>query len=151
MTVPLTPSERTVLNAIENAAARGERCPTNDRIAGLVRCGLGSASSLITSLERKGWIAVERGSANRVVTVVATGKCTAGEVTSPHFRLREQVDGEARAAGERRAIARGTGTVVRTLSVATAPEIEPNYTQRDPCFFCGTRQDAAIKCARCAA
>lgn len=148
MTAPLTPSEHTVLAAIEKAAARGERCPSNDQIAGIIGCGLGSASGMVTALERKGWIAVERGSTNRVVTVLATGKCTAGTVTSPHFRLREQVDGEARLAGTRRAIARSTGTV-RTPVPSKMAEIEPNYTQRDPCFFCGVRGDAEIKCARC--
>jgi hypothetical protein len=64
------------------AAANGAICPTNDVLAdvlGLSRAD--KASGYIALLETMGFITVQRGRKNRVVTIVKTGHKTAGFVS----------------------------------------------------------------------
>lgn len=72
--------ELKVLVALVNAAARGEPCPSNDRLMELV--GLGSPSSaarLVRLWEERGFLRVTRGNRSRVVQVVDTDLRTAGD------------------------------------------------------------------------
>lgn len=86
-----------IYDAIARAAAAGERCPSNGELCDIVGVGsAGTTSVLVTRLERAGAIEVARGSASRVVTIVATGRRTAGRICKPHFT--EQLDAEGRAA-----------------------------------------------------
>jgi hypothetical protein len=64
---------------ILHAAECGAICPTNDKLAdmlGLSRAD--KASGYVSLLEAMGFITVQRGRKNRVVTIVKTGKKTAG-------------------------------------------------------------------------
>ena len=64
------------------AAENGAICPTNDALAdmlGLSRAD--KASGYIALLETMGFITVQRGRKNRVVTIVNTGEKTAGIAT----------------------------------------------------------------------
>ena len=88
MATALTPNQAMVLAALIRHADAGQPCPTNDRLCGLL--GLtssSSASEAIKRLEARGLIIVTRGQNDRVVQIVETGRCTAGEVTRPHWRL----------------------------------------------------------------
>jgi hypothetical protein len=66
---------RNLLQWLEDAAAQGKRCPTNDEIA--ERYGFSSTSSsahLVRMLEKHGYITVERPSrSSRTIVIVATG------------------------------------------------------------------------------
>lgn len=90
MTEPLNARERRLLDWLVDIADRGERAPTNEAIATYLRLGSpGTASGVLAALEQKGWIAVERGNRARVVTIMATGRRTAGHVDQPHWRQRQ--------------------------------------------------------------
>ena len=83
MTAPSPQSQRAVrcLAALERAANAGDLCPTNDMLATMLGYASGNGpSSLINLLEVAGFITVERGASGRVVTIVKTGKKTAGTV-----------------------------------------------------------------------
>lgn len=87
---PLTEPERIVLDAIIGAAERGEPCPTNNFLKTCL--GYNSQSSvchLVKRLEQHGLILVERFSAHRIVTVLATGKKTA-EPNHPGHRKQHE-------------------------------------------------------------
>lgn len=78
-----------VLAIIRAAADAGEKCPTNSEIAN--RVGYSSMSGpadAIHILESSGVISVQRGQASRVVTIMATGKSTAGTVKGVHHQFR---------------------------------------------------------------
>ena len=82
-------SER-VFALIKAAAEYGAPCPKNGEIAAAI--GLSSPSAVsghISLLVTAGLITVERGNSSRVVTIVKTGKRTAGSVVKPHWRERE--------------------------------------------------------------
>jgi hypothetical protein len=70
-----------MLRALERAANAGVPCPSNDDLSRTLGYASPSkASDLIAMLETIGFITVERGCDTRVVTIVKTGKRTAGEV-----------------------------------------------------------------------
>lgn len=76
-----------VYRLLEQAAKDGRPSPTNNEIAdALGLMSSGGASAIITRLAQRGRIAVQRGNCNRVVTIVATGKSTAGRIAKPHWR-----------------------------------------------------------------
>jgi hypothetical protein len=77
---------KVVMSLLSRAAEDGARCPNNPEIA--YRIGAGSPASAARSvalLETMGLITVERGHMSRVVTIVATGKRTAGAIK--HSRI----------------------------------------------------------------
>ena len=77
----LQPQDRAVLRAIERAANAEAQCPTNRTLCELI--GSASESTPVNALRRlreAGFIEVERYGTTRVVTIVATGRRTAGDV-----------------------------------------------------------------------
>ena len=85
-------SHQIILREIEHAADQGAPCPSNGALCGLA--GYSSVSTpvqAIRSLEKRGFIAVERFQCARRVTIVATGAKTAEPLDQvPHWREREQ-------------------------------------------------------------
>lgn len=78
----------TVLAMLEEAANAGLPCPTNVEITeALDFSSMSTAPDIIARLERDGQITVERGIRSRVVTIVATGNRTAGQITTPHWSV----------------------------------------------------------------
>lgn len=87
--LPLAPRDRVVYAMLVRAAEAGEPCPCNAEIAAVLgSTSVGAASECVSRLERDGWIAVERGNRQRVVTILATGRRTAGVIAAPHWRQR---------------------------------------------------------------
>ena len=85
----LTDRDRRVFDILVAAVNAGEKCPSNSNLAHRIGCiSTSDPSDIIRRLQRSGLITVDRGSCNRVVTIVATGKSTAGKVTAPHWRER---------------------------------------------------------------
>jgi hypothetical protein len=122
---PLNASEKLVYDRIVLAAARGEVCPSNNElceVAGVL--SVGKTSELVGSIEAKGWIHVQRGNSRRIVTVLASGLRTNGDVPAPRgprsFARREPVDD--------------------LLSARAAP-----IAYREPCFLCGVRGDIGCR------
>jgi hypothetical protein len=69
------------LAILERAANAGDTCPTNTALADLLGYASGNGpSGLVNLLEVSGFISVERSNAGRVVTIVKSGKRTAGIV-----------------------------------------------------------------------
>lgn len=117
---PLTGPEAAILALIDEAASRGEKCPSNYTMADAIGYAANSISTLIQHLEGKGYITVERGNAKRVVTILATGARTAG-FTEPKFKRPK---------------------MWFTRRVQTEPENPPvRIAPRDPCFFCAVPAD----------
>lgn len=77
-----------IFAVIKRAADAGETCPTNDTLAERFSCGTTSIVNALAFLEAAGMIAVARGNAQRVVTIIATGHKTAGTVGKPHWSRR---------------------------------------------------------------
>lgn len=73
---------------LRETAERGEVCPTNDILAERFGCGTTVIVNALAFLEGAGMIAVERGSDKRVVTILASGKRTAGKIRRPHWSRR---------------------------------------------------------------
>ncbi|MCC4254166.1 SANT/Myb domain-containing protein [Sphingobium naphthae] len=70
-----------MFRALERAANSDTPCPTNDALAETLGYASPSkASDLISLLEAMGFITVERGNDQRIVTIVKTGKRTAGHI-----------------------------------------------------------------------
>lgn len=90
MSGDLPPDLSRLFDVIARAAAAGEACPSNDELATII--GKQSASSIpprLAHLVRRGLIEISRGNCRRVVTIVATGRSTAGTITNPHWRDRD--------------------------------------------------------------
>lgn len=90
MSGPLSPDLRRLLQIITRAANAEAICPSNDELAHAL--GKQSASSIpprLALLVRAGVIEIARGNCRRVITIVETGKSTAGTITNPHWRDRE--------------------------------------------------------------
>lgn len=134
----LTFIEKEILAIISRAAEAGQACPSNTMFADLT--GSTNASEIISSLERKGMIRVQRGNSKRVVTIIATGKRTAGEIKRPHWRERAEHQGRKNAKRADRAIA-GSEPMPR-------PEDLPRVEQGS-CFWCGARFEGLVcNCGR---
>lgn len=76
--VRLSPEETTVYQMLYEAAEAGATCPVNIEIE--VETGLSSSSmgpKLVSRLEQKGWVKVERAQKARRVQIMSTGKWTA--------------------------------------------------------------------------
>ena len=81
--------DRKILGMIEKAAEAGLPCPTNPEIAEAV--GLNSVSSgteYLKRLEYLNLVKVDRYAGSRIVTILKTGKRTAGTPGKPHWRHR---------------------------------------------------------------
>lgn len=85
----MTPREQRLLEILITAAGNGDICPSNDQICELMGMqSIGSPPTVMNKLVRRGLIRVERFGNSRIVTIVATGKSTAGERGAPHFSTR---------------------------------------------------------------
>ena len=74
----ITQAER-CLSILERAANAGDICPTNETLADLLGYSSGNGpSGLVNLLEVSGLITVAPSNAGRVITIVRTGKQTAG-------------------------------------------------------------------------
>lgn len=72
-----------LLRILEQAADAGDVCPSNSDLADrLGYAAHNTASNAVSLLETMGFITVARGKRNRVVTIVKTGKRTAGVVVN---------------------------------------------------------------------
>ncbi len=140
-----------VFDALVRAASEGVRCPGNDELA-LVAGFHGSATSSasLKRLEAAGKIAVERGNCSRVVTIIATGKKTAGVVSAPHWRDRAkastivaEVSVEADRSSRRREAAKRLSVAAR-MSADPAEGLTPRV-YREPCVRCGVRGDIGCR------
>jgi hypothetical protein len=84
MTIAVPERVKITLAMLTRAANDGAPCPSNDEIA--ERIGAESSATAVRTialLEVMGCITVQRGNDRRVVTIVATGKCTAGTIRNP--------------------------------------------------------------------
>lgn len=74
-----------IFKALRLCAEAGLECPSNRQLAERVGYkSTASVSDAINFLATAGMIDVERGNHNRVVTICASGKRTAGEVRKAH-------------------------------------------------------------------
>lgn len=73
---------------LRQAADRGEDCPTNATLGERFGCGTSAIVNALHFLESNGMIAIDRLSAGRVVTILATGKCTKSGAGKLHFTQR---------------------------------------------------------------
>lgn len=122
------------LAILRSCAAAGEICPTNGALCELLGMeSVGATSGVLSRLERRGLIAVERGQQSRVVTIIETGRKTAGTVKTAHWRLSR--DPKTRRPGARQS---------SPASADPADESRPRV-DRDPCTFCGVRGDVGCK------
>ena len=82
----ITPRDQRMLDLLTAAAEAGDACPTNDQLCGEMGMGsIGAPPQVMNRLVARGMITVERFSQSRVVTIVASGKATAGARGEPHF------------------------------------------------------------------
>lgn len=131
-----TAKQAKVLSALAAAASRGEACPTNAQLADLLHMiSTSSACGIVTALERRGLIKVERFGAARQVTIVATGKATSRPANArPHWRLRPQT-GEAVSGadlvGAIRAKASELGQSVRQFAAPLSPDVAKWLSQTE--------------------
>ncbi|SDC30433.1 hypothetical protein SAMN05444678_102249 [Sphingomonas sp. YR710] len=129
--------EARVLRALEWAAALAKPCPTNIELADLVG-GHATArriSQIVGDLADAGYIRLQRFSASRVVTIVATGKSTAPIAGTPHW----STDGGKWPPG------RSVAPVHRHVPPPSDIDGRPRVN-RDPCPRCGVRRDAVPGC-----
>lgn len=137
----LSPQDQRVFDILNTAAESGAECPSN--LAFCSWLNLGSVSrpaEILAKLEKAGLIKVERFSRSRIVTIIATGKRTAGEQKArKHWRVSGAVNPGAYTYNSPR---RKAGIHVTD----PRPDMETaTFVHRDPCPFCGVRAD--IGCA----
>jgi hypothetical protein len=136
MTPQLSPGQQTVYDCLCAAADTGATCPTNKALADQV--GTHSFTTIIDifkALEIKGLIMVQRYAVSRVVTIVDTGKATAGMHSErEHWRV----------AGAKNPGAY-TGLRPSQFHRPMKPRVEDipteQFVDRDPCPRCGVRAD----------
>lgn len=130
-----TGSEDVVLAMVIKAAERGDTCPSNYELAAAI--GGASASrgtEILNRLEKRGIITIERGQSSRVVTIVETGKRTAGTVGAVHWRYRPENR-------HRKRIRYSNSRTAVPAEQIPPPKMMPHTVSRDPCFLCGVRGD----------
>lgn len=82
----VTPRDQRMLDILTAAAEAGDVCPSNDELCGLMGMGsIGAPPQVMNRLVAHGLIALERFAQSRIVTILATGKATAGVRGEPHF------------------------------------------------------------------
>lgn len=131
---PLNSRQAKVLEALKDAAAKEQPCPTNAELAEL--CGfahVGTPCKVLDQLEYMGLVRMVRGPNWRIATVLETGKSTYRSPSGSHsnqFRPKLRV-------------------VARPESVRSPDPDQPRVF-RDPCPCCNTRLDAdpALCCPR---
>ncbi len=125
-----------ILAALERAANAGQPCPSNGELASLIdRQSTSAAVEALARLSRAGRIAVQRGPASRVVTILATGKSTAGTITQTHWRDRPE-----NAHRKRIRYRKAKPRPAPPPPPAASPRIE-----RTCCPWCGVRSDVGCR------
>lgn len=131
----MSPNQERVFLMLCRAAEDGEACPTNHHIAAALDASSPSRGpALLNQLTKLGFISVERGACNRVVTILETGKKTAGEVRQSHWRFRPEN-------WHRRHILYTAPVCRRTNPEIVADKMAQPRVSRDPCTRCGIRGD----------
>lgn len=129
-------NERVALDMIEAAAKAGNASPSNLQIADRLGLTMSAGSAIVTRLEARRLISVERFSRDRVITIIATGKSTKrpdGD-PPPHWRLTPD-----RIATPRPPRGKRNRRPLEPPIPAAAPD-------RTPCFRCGVRGDIGCSC-----
>jgi len=144
----LTGHQRLVYDAVIAAADAGHPAPGASHIAQLTGSGdFSTASRVLASLARKGLITVERGPRARVVTIIKTGKRTAGSVDDDQWRpLGVKVSPAVRDKGHNRPGETNAERSARAVARANAKAIQLDdiahlIVNRTPCFGCNVRAD----------
>ncbi|VWX56698.1 hypothetical protein [Sphingorhabdus sp. 109] len=102
----ITPREQRMLDMLTAAADAGQVCPTNDALcATLGMNSVGAPPQIMNKLVARGLIKVERFKQSRIVTIVATGKTTAGKRGDPHHSEEAARNVPAHRLGDEEAIA----------------------------------------------
>lgn len=128
--------EERAFRILKSCAESNQKCPTNGEFCELLGMdSVGATSGVLSRLEKRGLISIERGQCCRVVTITETGQKTAGTVPTPHWRF----NGD-----------RIPGKYLRHSKPAINADPEPEISDlervdRDPCFLCGTRGDVGCR------
>ena len=86
MTKPLPMRQLRMLNLLEEAAEAGKACPTNDQLCEAMGMNsIGDPPGVMNALAKAGVIRIERFKQSRIITIVASGKATAGQRGDPHY------------------------------------------------------------------
>lgn len=128
----LSAAAKAVAAILSLAADAGEACPTNAGLAAAIGSAhVGAIPPLLNRLQAAGLIEIARGKSGRIVTLLTSGKRTAGEPKAPALRLDRHSSLPRAAAESGRPKARQ----------ARREQIDPPPTDREPCFRCGVRGD----------
>ena len=73
---------------LKRCAEAGEPCPCNEALAADNGCGKTHVINILNLLIVAGMIEIERGNRDRIVTICATGKKTAGTIKARHHSAR---------------------------------------------------------------
>lgn len=131
----LSPSARAMFAMITLAAEADEPCPSNRALASALGFGSeGHVPAVLNRIQAAGLIRIERGRTSRIVTILASGKRTAGEPGQAHWRHRPGSE-------KRRSIRNGDGRPRKRTEREAAPGALPARIAREPCFYCGVRAD----------
>ncbi|ODP39268.1 hypothetical protein [Sphingomonas turrisvirgatae] len=86
----LSDNEAIIYRALDQAAREGRPCPANEELSALLGCSSDSTSpTIVTRLDRRGYIRVQRYQRSRQVTIIRTGMSTAEPASkAPHWRDR---------------------------------------------------------------
>ena len=135
----LSPSARALFALISLAAEAGEACPSNRKLAGVLGfSSVGHVPAVLNRIQAAGLIRIERGATARIVTILANGKRTAGELGNLHWRYRPENK-------VRRHVKYGEGRPRRGAERDAARGALPSRIDRDPCFYCGVRADVGCR------
>ncbi len=115
-----------LIETLTRIAREGKPCPTNDSLAEeLYISRAGTIAKVMERAENAGLIRVESFQRGRIVTIVQLGISTSEIPRIPHWRTRS---------GVKRAATRREPPI-------PAPEKSFTFVSRDPCPWCGVRQD----------
>lgn len=115
----LNASEELVYKRLKQAAEKGQPCPTNVELCGVINSSsTGTPVKALNKLVAMGLIMIDRRASSRVVTIIETGKQTLAPVYRPP---RPKV------------------------SMPRDEPSAPDPVDRTPCFRCGTRRDIGCK------
>lgn len=118
----LTPVQQGLYDLLLGCSTSGEPCPRNVEIAERLGVTATNVSTALASLNTKGLIRTTRAAGERNIVIVVSGFIVGSPARMSHF-----------------------GASVAAIGRV---EVEPNYTQRDPCFLCGARGDFGCGCRR---
>lgn len=128
----MSKSADTIFAMLVRAAEAGAVCPSNPAMAEAIGASsVANGPRILSKLEKRGLIRVMRGACSRVVIITATGKRTAGEITTPHWSERGVIKSKP-----------------KPFPVNAQDEVGPgqvSVVHRDPCPWCGVRADVGCR------